>query len=128
MDMLNGFQALIGAYLLYCAITGKGKLYENDNVKEGMEQTYKKRMRQFAWALGPLMIAQCVLDWQGGVQENAAMTTAGHVVFGLVIVGVVAMLVISARMTDRTKAKTAATGTAEAGKKHAAFDFDNDEE
>lgn len=45
----------IGLYVLYAGITGKGRMYNVENLKEGMEQKFKSTMRKLYIGLGIVM-------------------------------------------------------------------------
>ena len=124
MDMLSMMQLFIAGYLLYCAITSKGKLYENTNIKKGMEEKYHKSMRLFAWVASPLMLAQIGLQYMGETQENFTLMTVSQVLFGLVTVAIIVLVIVSARMTDRSRPKKG--GAPKKDGKHAGFDFDDE--
>ena len=128
MDMLSMMQLLIAGYLLYSAITGKGKLYENANIKKGMEEKYHKMMRLFAWILSPLMLAQIGLEHFGTVQENLTLLTVSQVMFGGVTIAIIALVVVTVRMTDRSRARYPKNGApVRKDGKHAGFDFDDED-
>ncbi len=46
----------MGAYVLFAGITGKGKLYSVNNLKEGMEVPFKKTMRVLFIVIGISML------------------------------------------------------------------------
>jgi len=46
----------ISAYVLYAGITGKGRLYNVENIKEGMEEEFKSMTRKLYIVLGSIMI------------------------------------------------------------------------
>lgn len=46
----------MGAYVLFAGVTGKGKLYNVDNLKEGMEVKFKKTMRVLFIVIGLSML------------------------------------------------------------------------
>lgn len=52
----------MGGYVLFAGITGKGKLYAADNVKEGMEEKFQKTMRTIYLCLGGAMMLNSVLS------------------------------------------------------------------
>ncbi|MDR1620647.1 MAG: hypothetical protein LBS18_08320 [Clostridiales bacterium] len=125
--MFDLFELIIGAYLLYGAVTGKGKIFQNENVKKGMEAQYKKRMRLFCWILGPLMVGCGLLSRLNPGAQNAAMLSASRILWGLSCVLIIILFVISISMTDRAKAKARAAGKSTTPSSRAAFEFDNDE-
>lgn len=138
-ELFSLFQVLIGAYLLYCGVTGKGKIYENTSIKEGMEARYKKHMRIMSLILAPLMLAQAALDYfvlakeeviEGAEQALSAARIGGWVLWGLTLVALVFLFIFSIKMTDRTKpAATGKNGAApKSGAPRAAFFFDDEDE
>lgn len=52
----------MGVYVLIAGITGKGRLYAVDNVKEGMEEKFQKTMRAIYLALGISMTLNGVVS------------------------------------------------------------------
>jgi len=65
MDQIDNFMVwfnlIIGAYITYSAITGKGKPYENDYPKEIKENIYKLNRMMYAIA-GPVLVISGVLE------------------------------------------------------------------
>lgn len=65
MDQIDNFMVwfnlLIGAYLTYAAIVGKGKAYENDYPKEIKENIFKLNRLMYAVA-GPVLVVSGVLE------------------------------------------------------------------
>lgn len=128
MDMTNMFSLFevgLGAYLLYGALTQKGQMYKNDNIKKGMEEKYRKLMRLFGFTLGPMMLALGVVDYFSA--NNASLKTLMLVLWGLTMAGIVLMFVLTLRMTDRAKAKSGSGASArQKGAPRAAFEFEED--
>lgn len=122
-SFLDIFQAAIGVYLLIAAISGKGKVYENEYVKEGCEKKYRKTMRIFMFILGPL----CMLGAAANLFKIPASDILFPVIWGLTVAGFIALIVLSSRLTDKKKKLAPPT---EEGKprKHPAFDFDDEDE
>lgn len=117
---------VIGAYLLYSAITGSGRLYQNENIKKGMEAQYKKRLRIMAFILSPFMLAQSAIDYF--YPDDANMRAVSFALYVVSLIAVVALFIISYRMTDRTKSSARKPGSP--GQKSAprsAFEFDDEE-
>jgi len=54
---------LSGVYMLYGAITGKGSLYKSENIKEGLEEKYKKFVKWFCLCGGIIAISAGLLDY-----------------------------------------------------------------
>ena len=122
-DFLDIFQAAMGVYMLIAAIAGKGKIYEQEYVKEGCEKKYRKTIRIFLFILGPL----CML---GAALNVFKLDTTGvffPIIWGLTVAGFVVLIVMISRLTDKKKKLAPPT---EEGKprKHPAFDFDEDED
>ena len=61
MDFMLYFNIFIGVYLLYYAIKGTGKIYENEYPKE-VKEAHAKFLRKFCWIVGIAMIALTVLE------------------------------------------------------------------
>lgn len=125
------FQIVIGAYLIYAAITGKGKLYENDNLKESISrEKYVKKMRLYALVTGIVMLAGAVLEYTGIVSPVSPL---GWVIWGAGFLCILVMAVYSAKCTDREAAAKAdnrpgRTTVSDAARLKAAFEFDDEEE
>ena len=47
---------IIGAYVLFNGIRGKGKLFTAENIKEGYEEKFKKTLRAIYLPMGVLMV------------------------------------------------------------------------
>ncbi len=56
--------AIIGVFVLYSAITGKGPAFKNDYPK-AMKEDADKMMRKFCWIIGPIVTVTGVLDYMG---------------------------------------------------------------
>lgn len=129
MNFFNLFEIVLGLYLLYAAVTGKGKYYENEYCKVPREQ-YVKVMRILAAIVGVLIMVAPVLQLAGVMAENSVWS---WVLWGINMVGIGCMLVANIKMTDREKAKAAQNAPAAAkGPAHdplrAAFVFDDEDE
>lgn len=63
MQFMSAFDLFIACYVLYYAVKGDGKVYENEYPKE-MKEAYRKLMRSFCWILGigmlPLSVCQYI--------------------------------------------------------------------
>lgn len=103
------FDIIIGAmglYLLYSAIVGKGKLFQNDFIKEGMEQKHKTIVRITSLVIGILMLATvaiALLDKYGKYR----VTTL--VIFGLVFIAFIISTILLRRCTDQQAKRKAMT-------------------
>lgn len=89
---------LSGVYMLYCAITGKGQIYNSDRIKKGMEEKYRNFMKKFCYAGGVVAIATGALDYFH-IEPYAT------IVFGIFSAMIVVLVVFSVKVTDRTKSK-----------------------
>ena len=127
MEFFNIFEIGIGVYLLYAAVTGRGKYYENEYCKVPREQ-YVKVMRIFALVVGILIMIAPVLQLAGLMSEGSIWA---WVLWGINMVGIAGMLVANVKMTDRERAKQGVKNTPEQPKHdplRAAFVFDDEDE
>lgn len=62
-DMLSLFSLIIGVYLIYAAIVGRGKLYENEYLNCPREQ-YVKGLRILAAISGVLLTVSNLLEYR----------------------------------------------------------------
>lgn len=62
MNMMVIFDVFIAVYLLYYAIKGDGKLYENDFPK-AMQEEHRNLLRKFCWIAGAPMLVLSVLEY-----------------------------------------------------------------
>ncbi|MGI6176091.1 MAG: hypothetical protein ACOYJC_08060 [Christensenellales bacterium] len=46
------FEAFIAVYLLFYAVTGKGKVYTTENIQKGLEEAYVRELRVWLFVLG----------------------------------------------------------------------------
>ncbi len=124
------FELIIGVYLIYGAITGKGQLYRNEHVKKGQEALYKKRVRQISAVLGPIMLAEGVIDYILHAQEaGGALRVLSLVLWGLALTGIGVLFVVSLRLTDRSKTGSQAKQTQQRpAAPRSAFEFDDEDE
>jgi hypothetical protein len=145
----------MGVYVLYAGITGKGKFYAMDNIKEGMEKKFKSTMRKCYTGLGIVMLLNsCVSFLQSYLYtvkdgEVVAKQDLGswafltptlfnvliYVFLGLTIVGIVLMAVLMRRFVDKEAEKRARTEPDPRAQRQAghtlpvdAFDFDDEDE
>lgn len=63
-QFMAGIMAVAGLMALYYAITGKGKVYENDYPK-AMKEGANKFMRNFLWIIGPVALVSGGLELLG---------------------------------------------------------------
>lgn len=56
------FDIFIAVYLLYYAIKGSGKAYENDYPEE-MQEAHRKLLRTFCWITGAPLLVLSILEY-----------------------------------------------------------------
>ena len=56
------FDIFIAIYLLYYAIKGSGKAYENDYPEE-MQEAHRKLLRTFCWITGVPLLVLSILEY-----------------------------------------------------------------
>ena len=117
---------VIGLYLLYSAISGRGRIFDAEFVKEGMEAKHKKAMRISCLAAAVIMIAAGVVSALDGFGK---LQTVSMILFGLLCAVFVAAIIWTGRYVDKNAKREAQQqpggGTLRAPK--AAFEFDDDE-
>lgn len=117
---------VIGLYLLYSAISGRGRIFDAEFVKEGMEAKYKKAMRISCLAAAVIMIAAGVVSALDGFGK---LQTVSMILFGLLCAVFVAAIIWTGKYVDKNAKREAQQqpggGTLRAPK--AAFEFDDDE-
>lgn len=120
---------LIGVYLLYAAITGKGKLYENEYISCSKEQ-YDKGLRRLSAVSGALLTLTNGLQYIGVVQAGSVL---GIVFWAVGFASLVLMMIFTTKHTDK-KAAAAGRRTISGGEEkphdplRAAFVFDDEDE
>ncbi len=97
------FQALIGAYLLYCGITGKGQAYKADNIKKEQRPQFEKFMRLFCLVMGPIALVSALLEYLS--LQTPSLIVGVYITYGLFAAGIVYALIVTAKMTDRPPRK-----------------------
>jgi uncharacterized membrane-anchored protein len=116
---MDAFMIGTGVYLLFNAITGKGKIYENNSLKKGMEEKYRKVLRISLFVLSALSILNGVstmLNWNKYISIG---------LFALLMISLVTLMVFTYRMTERSVQPAAQEPRS---RKHPAFDFDDEDE
>lgn len=117
----------IGMYALYLGISGKGKIYESDFIKEGKEDKYKLVTRLCCIIVAALMIASGII---ASVDAYGNYSTWNTVIFIVAIVVFIAGIIGTRLLTD-VKAKKEAEEKRASGRDMkaptAAFVFDDDE-
>lgn len=127
-------ELFIGIYLLYCAVLGRGKVYENDYIKVPRKE-YVKKLRVLSAISGVVLAITGILEYAGVLVPGTALS---WVFWGLGLASLIPMLVYSSKATDKAAAK-AGRPTAEAAKAagkpapaadplRAAFVFDEEDE
>lgn len=169
MQSLSLFDYLLlamGVYVLVAGIRGKGRLYNVENIKEGMEEQFIQTMRKLYIALGVVMtfnglislVKYVFYSYQEVIPATETMTAGydwvplrdlgpfsfltipvinilTYVCTGLAIVGIVVMIIVTRKMTDKEAAarraeqyKNSADAAKQAG--HilpvSAFDFEDE--
>lgn len=95
-NFFSMFQAFIGIYLLYAAISGKGQAFKNDNIKKEKRKEFQKFMRMFCLVMGPLFLAMAAFEY-------AQISVGMWIAYALTGIGIIVALVVTIRMTDRRK-------------------------
>lgn len=125
--MFSLLQLFIGGYLLYSAVTGRGKVFENEFLKVPRE-AYVKRLRILSAISGAILIATSVLEYLGFIVPGSPLGWAAWAVgFG----SIVPMMVYSSKSTDKEAARANQPSGGQPGPKRdplrAAFVFEEDE-
>ncbi len=168
MQSLSLFDYLLlamGVYVLVAGIRGKGRLYNVENIKKGMEETFIQTMRKLYIALGAVMtfnglislVKYVFYSYEEVIPATETMTAGydwvplrdlgsfsfltiptiniiTYVCTGLAIAGIVVMIVVTRKMTDKDAAARRAEQYkgADAAKQAghilpvSAFDFEDD--
>ena len=61
-DFMLYFMLFVAVYVLYYAIRGEGKIYENDYPK-AIQEDHKKLLRKFCWVIGLGIIPLTILEF-----------------------------------------------------------------
>ncbi len=128
-DMFSLFSLFIGAYLIYAAIVGRGKLYENEYLNCPREQ-YVKGLRILAAVSGALLTVSNLLEYLGVIGYGSPLAIA---LWAAGFASLIVMMVYSAKKTDRKAAAAGRKTSATSGKQghdplRAAFVFDDEED
>lgn len=116
----------IGVYLLFSAIIGKGSLFKNEFVVEGMEKRHKTIVRVTALVIALLMIATFVITL---LDKTDHLRILRVIFFGLMLVIFVTAMLLLRPCTDqeaKRKAREQGSAAPVASPKDA-FEFDEDE-
>lgn len=63
-QLMAGIVAVVGVMCFFYAITGQGKVYQNNYPKE-MKEEANKLLRKFFWITGPMALVSGVLELIG---------------------------------------------------------------
>ena len=127
MDLLDFLFIGVGIYLLYLAIRGKGKIYETEFVKEGMEKKHKLTIRLTCLIAALLtMTAGFIPAFDRYGKYNLVSQILFFSAIGIFIISII----ITGTMIDKKARKEAQKNEMEGrstGTSDAAFVFDDDE-
>ena len=128
-DIFALFSLIIGVYLIYAAIAGKGKLYENEYLNCPREQ-YVKGLRILAAISGVLLTVSNLLEYLGVIGYGSPLAIA---LWAVGFISLIVMMVYSSKKTDRKAAAAGRKTSATSGKQGndplcAAFVFDDEED
>lgn len=106
MNLMVIFDLFIAVYLLYYAIKGDGKLYEND-FPAAMQEEHRSLLRKFCWIAGVPMAVLSVLEYVYSYRSVWAYIVIGY---GLacVVVYIIIFRVRFGKYLDPKKAQTPA--------------------
>ena len=120
--------AAMAVYLLVAAVRGKGGLFDDQFVKEGMEQKYKVTVRITSLLVALLMIATVLIS---AFDHYDKLRIVKIVLFGLMLAVFIVCMILLRRCIDQEKkreAQDARYGGGSVSHSHeAAFVFDEDE-
>lgn len=131
---LGVFMLAAGLYLLVAAIRGKGSVYENDNIRAGHEEKYRKTVRISCFVVSPLLILSFVAaliaySISTDIITSAVMrehfrvfTLTSDITRWAGLVAIVVMIILTMRLSDKSIADKP---TYEEGH-NPAFDFEED--
>ena len=86
-SLMNYFMLFVAVYVLYYAIRGQGRVYDNDYPK-AMKEAHTKFLRKFCWIIGLGMLPLVILEMVYPTVGIFAWANIGYVL-GLVIVYVI---------------------------------------
>ena len=87
--IMSMFMIIIGVFIMYSAITGKGPAYKND-YPEAMQEAHTKMLRTFCWIVGPIVLATGILDYMG-------YTIVFWITTGVILAAVVVYIILFRR-------------------------------
>lgn len=120
------FDICLGAYLLYCGISGKGKLYENENIRYGDEIKHRKIIKTMSLILGPVMLCMGILEYFNSRPETNWPWLILPSMWFIVVVIIVVWFILIYRVTDRVRKNRRPKGSTMQAPK-SAFEFDETE-
>ena len=128
--LFTWFQLALAVYLLYCVVTGRGKLFDNEYTKCDYKK-YRRNMRILSGVAGVILLATCILELTGVVEGG---TTLGWILWGVGLAAIAGVLVYNVVMTDRKAMAEAQKNAQYSASRHpndplrAAFVFDDEDE
>ena len=84
-DFMLYFNVLIAIYLLYYAIKGSGKIYENEFPEEA-KKAHNTFLRKFCWIVGVAMLVLSALELIFKAEEWAVILAWTNIIFVLAAV------------------------------------------
>jgi len=92
-DSMNNFMSIImiviGVFIIYSAITGKGPAYKNDYPEE-IQEEHRKMLRIFCTIVGPVVLA-------GGILDYMKIPWGFWVSTGVIVPGIIIYIIIFRR-------------------------------
>ena len=127
--IMTMFELFIGIYLIYAAIKGEGKLYENEYLNCSREEDVKV-MRVLAAITGVLLMITGGLELFGIVDPASVEAL---ILWAVGFASIIAMLIYSSKKTDRAAARAGRPTNLPESKTpydplRAAFVFDEEDE
>lgn len=92
MNVMSYIQIALGAYLLYCGIANRGRIFDDQHIHKSKKEQYHRFARFFCLSYSPIAIVGgiCELLGASGAQPWAALGIAGYILsFALIIALVV---------------------------------------
>ena len=90
-DFMLYFNLFIAVYVLYYAIRGQGKIYENDYPK-AIKEDHAKLLRKFCWIVGLGMLPLTILELVYNANGQASIFSIINI--GFVMAAIVIYLII----------------------------------
>lgn len=87
-DLMLYFMLFAGVYVLYYAIRGEGKIYENEYPK-AIQEEHRKFLRKFCWVIGVGVLSLTALEFAIGQQFPFISWVNIGYVLGCVVVYVI---------------------------------------